>query len=163
MITHFLNQYQLPPIKKIVRNDDPERVTPPAAELSTPLTKKKASAMAETAGAVLKKAGYPAKARGVFELLTEDILGLICERNRDSGKELSHEYTLILEEDGARMILRDDGKALELTDTEIVNTELRASVFSDGITALIIGAVIIAAALGIGILYKKRQKGGAAK
>ena len=69
----------------------------------------------------------------------------------------------LMSEHQMKQYFRADYGRLELTDTEIVNTELRASVFSDGITALIIGAVIIAAALGIGILYKKRQKGGAAK
>ena len=74
--------------------------------------------MAETAGTVLKTAGYPAKTRGIFELLTEDILGLIEEKNRNAGRELPVEYTLILEDDGARMILRDDGRPLELTDAD---------------------------------------------
>ena len=69
----------------------------------------------------------------------------------------------LMSEHQMKQYFRADYGRLELTDTETVNTELRASVFSDGITALIIGAVIIAAALGIGILYKKRQKGGAAK
>lgn len=76
------------------------------------------AAMAETAGSLLKDAGYPAKTCGIFELLTEDVLGLIGEKNQDSGRELPIEYTIILEKDGARMILRDDGRALELTDAD---------------------------------------------
>lgn len=55
----------------------------------------------------------------------------------------------------------DHGK-LELTDTETVNTELRASVFSGGTTALIIGAAVLLIALAGGIIYKRnKQKGGA--
>ena len=83
-----------------------------------PLRNENIAAMAETAGTVLKTAGYPAKTRGIFELLTEDILGLIEEKNRNAGRELPVEYTLILEDDGARMILRDDGRPLELTDAD---------------------------------------------
>ena len=40
--------------------------------------------------------------------------------------------------------------------------ELRISIFSEGKTALIIGAMIILTALARGIIYKrKKQKGGA--
>lgn len=74
------------------------------------------AAMTETAGAVLKKAGYPAKTRGILEMLTEDVLGLIGEINRNSGRDLPVEYTLILEEEGVRMILRDDGRKLVLAE-----------------------------------------------
>ena len=56
----------------------------------------------------------------------------------------------------------DYGK-LELTDTQTVNTDLRASVFSGGFMALIVGGVVIIAVMIIGIVYKKRRKGGAAK
>ena len=54
----------------------------------------------------------------------------------------------------------DHGK-LELTDTETVNTELRASVFSEGGLALIVGAVFLVAALAGGVIYyRKKRKGG---
>ncbi|MBQ7219272.1 MAG: RICIN domain-containing protein [Ruminococcus sp.] len=56
---------------------------------------------------------------------------------------------------------RADYGKLTLTDTQIMNTELRASVFSGGYTALIIGAVVIAAALAGGLIYnRKKRKGG---
>ena len=83
-----------------------------------PLCPENIAAMAKTAGTVLKDAGYPAKTRGIFELLTEDILNLMEEKNRDLGRKLPIEYTIILEKDGVRMILRDDGRALELTDAD---------------------------------------------
>jgi hypothetical protein len=57
---------------------------------------------------------------------------------------------------------RADHGRLELTDTQTVNTELRASVFSEGKTALIIGAAILIAALAGGSIYTiKKRKGGA--
>ena len=126
-----------------------------------PLRPENTSAMAETAGAVLKKAGYPAKARGVFELLTEDILGLICERNRDSGKELSLEYTLILEEDGARMILRDDGKALELTDTDAEPGSFRQYIVSMALAIPKQRRHISAAEYNRNEFFFEKQRGGA--
>jgi len=55
----------------------------------------------------------------------------------------------------------DYGK-LELTDVKMVETQLRASVFTDGIMALIIGGVLITAILIAGIIYsRKSRKGGA--
>lgn len=55
----------------------------------------------------------------------------------------------------------DYGK-LELTEVKMVDTQLRASVFTEGFTALIIGGVLIAAVLIAGIIYsRKTRKGGA--
>ena len=57
---------------------------------------------------------------------------------------------------------RADYGTLELTDVQTVNTELRASVFSEGFTVMIIGAVVlIAAVAGGSIYYFKKRKGGA--
>ena len=56
---------------------------------------------------------------------------------------------------------RADHGRLELADTQTVNTELRASVFSEGKTVIIIGAVILIAAIAGGsIYYFKKRKGG---
>ena len=55
-----------------------------------------------------------------------------------------------------------DYGSLSLTETKTVDTSLRASVFSGGTTALIVGAAVILVALAGGIIYKRRkQKGGA--
>lgn len=56
---------------------------------------------------------------------------------------------------------RADYGRLELIEAQAVDTNLRASVFSEGKTALIIGGVVLLIALIIGIIYKKKQKGGA--
>ena len=72
------------------------------------------------------------------------------------GGNLMSEYQM-------KQYFRADYGKLELTDTQTVNTDLKASVFSGGFAALIIGDVIIIAALAVGIIYKKRQEGGATK
>ena len=70
------------------------------------------------------------------------------------GGDLMSEYQL-------NQYFRADHGKLELTETQTVNTELRASVFSGGFAALIIGAAIIAAATAGGLIYsRKRRKGG---
>ena len=53
----------------------------------------------------------------------------------------------------------DHGR-LELTDTETVVTELRASVFSEGKNALFIGAAVMIAALAGGVIYSRRRQKG---
>ncbi|WP_407386034.1 RICIN domain-containing protein [Ruminococcus sp.] len=70
------------------------------------------------------------------------------------GGSLTSEYQM-------NQYFRADHGRLELTETQTVDTDLRASVFSDGKSALIIGAVILIAALAAGIILKKKQKGGA--
>ena len=72
------------------------------------------------------------------------------------GGNLTSEYQM-------NQYFRADYGKLELTDTQTVNTDLRASVFSGGFMALIVGGVVIIAVMIIGIVYKKRRKGGAAK
>ena len=72
------------------------------------------------------------------------------------GGSLTSEYQL------SHYFHADHGK-LELTDTETVNTELRASIFSEGKGALIIGAVVMIAALAGGIIYSRKRRKGEAK
>ena len=68
-----------------------------------------------------------------------------------SGTQMS-EYQL-------KEYFRADYGKLSLTDTQKVNTELRASVFSEGKTAFIIGTVAVVLALIVGtIVYKRRKK-----
>ncbi len=92
----------------------------------------------------------------------------------DSGLEYGSEIHLRSDSDGSvklggsltseyqmNQYFRADYGKLELTDTQIVNTELRASVFSGGFTALIIGAVIVIGVLIGGFIYiRKKREGG---
>ena len=71
------------------------------------------------------------------------------------GGSLMSEYQL-------NQYFRANYGRLELTETQTVNTELRASVFSEGNTALIIGALLLIAAAAFGaVYYFKKRKGGA--
>ena len=71
------------------------------------------------------------------------------------GGSLMSEYQL------NQYFFADYGR-LELTDAQTVNTELRASIFSEGKTVIIIGAAILIAAVAGGyIYYFKKRKGGA--
>ena len=74
--------------------------------------------------------------------------------NVNLGGSLMSEYQL-------NQYFHADYGRLELTDTKTLNTELRASVFSEENTALIIGVPILIAALAGGVIYyRKKHKGG---
>ena len=70
------------------------------------------------------------------------------------GGSLMSEYQL-------NQYFRADYGRLELADTQTVNTELRASIFSEGKTVLIIGAVILVSAIAGGAIYYIIKKKGA--
>ena len=70
------------------------------------------------------------------------------------GGSLMSEYQL-------NQYFRADHGRLELADTQTVNTELRASVFSEGTTVIIIGAVILVSAIAGGAIYYNIKKKGA--
>ena len=73
------------------------------------------------------------------------------------GGSLMSEYQL-------NQYFRADHGRLELTETQTVNTELRASVFSEGTTVIIIGAVILVSAIaGCAIYYNIKKTGARSK
>ena len=75
--------------------------------------------------------------------------------NIKMGGSLMSDYQL-------KQYFHADYGSLSLTDTETVDTSLRASVFSGGTIALTISAAVVLIALVGGIVYKrKKQKGGA--
>ena len=83
-----------------------------------PLTVENCMDMVETAGSELKKTGYPLKTVRQVELVLEETLMLIREKNRNEKKKLLAECTIILEDEGIRLILRDTGVVFDVTDSE---------------------------------------------
>lgn len=72
------------------------------------------------------------------------------------GGSMMSEYQL-------NQYFRADYGRLELADVVTVDTELRASIFSEGRTVLIIGAVIMVLAIAGGAVYYRRKKKGGAR
>ena len=66
----------------------------------------------------LKNASVPPSVSVFGGVITEDILMLISDKNSESGKPLYAECTIISEDDGVRVILRDSGKIFDITDTD---------------------------------------------
>ena len=76
------------------------------------------SQMSQTAGELLKQNGYHSKLQVIVGMCIEDLLCLVMEKNKPAKRALSAECTLILEEKGVRVILRDEGKTFTLTDAD---------------------------------------------
>lgn len=77
-----------------------------------------AVAMSKTVEEKLKEASVSPRASVLAGVTTEDMLMMIKERNADAKKPLRAECTIILEDDGVRLILRDSGVIFDITDTD---------------------------------------------
>ena len=64
------------------------------------------------------------KAKKIIVIVLSLLLVLITGRN-DGGKGIPAEVNMMLEEDGVRMILRDAGVAIDMTDTDPYADSLR--------------------------------------
>lgn len=82
-----------------------------------PLSEENAVMLSRTVGDELDAHGVPRKTRNLVRVLAEDLLVLITGRNADA-KGVPAEVNMMLEEDGVRMILRDAGVAIDMTDTD---------------------------------------------
>ena len=85
--------------------------------------------MSMTAGELLRECGYSRSTQMRVSVCIEDISMLIKEKNADAKKPILAECTLITEDDGVRLILRDSGVIFDLSDTDAtVNSFLQYSV-----------------------------------
>ena len=88
------------------------------------LSAENAVLLSRTVGDELAKHEVPRKTKNLVRVLAEDLLVLITGRN-DGGKGIPAEVNMMLEEDGVRMILRDAGEAIDMTDTDPYADSLR--------------------------------------
>ena len=99
--------------------------------------------MSETAGQVMKEAGYSPRMQVLLGAYLEDLLLLVKEKNTASKKEILAECTLILEERGVRLILRDLGKIFDITDEEARPDSFRQYLVTNMISALDIKTYLV--------------------
>lgn len=83
---------------------------------SFPLSTENSVEASKTAGQLLKEKGYSQRLQTLVGMYIEDLLLLIIQKNDTSRKKVIAECTLILEETGVRLILRDTGKIFDITD-----------------------------------------------
>lgn len=83
---------------------------------SFPLSITNSVEASKTAGQLLKENGYSQRLQTLVGMYIEDLLLLIMQKNEGSRKKVIAECTLILEEAGVRLILRDTGKIFDITD-----------------------------------------------
>lgn len=77
-----------------------------------------ASAMSQTAGMLLSEEGFSKRLQTLVSVCIEDLVNLICEQNRGAVRALA-EFTLIPEDDGVRVILRNDGKHFSIKEESL--------------------------------------------
>ena len=82
------------------------------------ITNQNVSNMSIMAGQILSEHGYSRRLKNLASLCIEDILNLIADKNGDVKHRLLAECVLILEKDGVRVILRDNGEMMESTDED---------------------------------------------
>ncbi|MDO5132549.1 MAG: MATE family efflux transporter [Eubacteriales bacterium] len=75
--------------------------------------------LAETADGILEKEGYPEKVQTLISVYIEDMLMLLKEINADRSRRVQMECTLLPDENGIRLIFRDDGEACDITKEEM--------------------------------------------
>ena len=80
------------------------------------LTADNAVSMARTAGEVLKDQGMSLRIQNLVTLLLEDSLMLCIKMNDAENREFPVECTLILEDSGVRLIIRDLGRIINQTE-----------------------------------------------
>lgn len=76
------------------------------------------SDMAKTAEALAAESGYTEKVQTLCSLYLEETLMLVLRKNASSGKTIRAECTLVNEEEGLRLVLRDSGVIFNLSDAD---------------------------------------------
>ena len=125
------------------------------------LSSEKNVAMAETAGTVLTECGYSEKTARMIELIIEESLMLIQEKNGGPDSRLSAECTLILEDDGVRVILRDSGIVFDISDADVKIDSFRQYIVGRAMTLLHSSQYITSAGYNRSeFFYATDRKGG---
>ncbi len=83
-----------------------------------PISPENNMAMAETVGEVFEENGYLKSKAREAELIIEEILMYISEINKDQKKIPDAECTIIMEDAGASLIIRDSGLVNDITDAD---------------------------------------------
>ncbi len=86
-------------------------------------------AMSQTADAVIESFSIPEKTQVFAGLMVEEMLLRI--RDENPGKRVFAECTIMVEEEGVRLILRDSGKIFDITDTDTLPDSFREYVVAN--------------------------------
>ncbi len=96
-----------------------------------PIDAESSVGIAETVEKHLQTASVPTNTCVLAGVITEDMLMVIAEKNAASGKPLYAECTVIDEDDGVRVILRDSGMIFDITDADAKVESFRRYVVSN--------------------------------
>ena len=85
--------------------------------------------MSQTADAVIESFSISEKIQVFAGLMVEEMLLRI--RDENPGKRVFAECTIMVEEEGVRLILRDSGKIFDITDTDTLPDSFREYVVAN--------------------------------
>lgn len=87
--------------------------------------------LSKTVESLAKEASISPKKGIIAGIITEDMLMLIEEKNKDSKKPIRAECTVIREDDGLRLIFRDSGVIFDITDADTAVDSFRQYVIAN--------------------------------
>ena len=87
--------------------------------------------MSQKTQEIMKQESFTPQTVVFAGMITEDVLLLINERNKDSKKPVNAECTLIVQPDGVRLIIRDSGVIFDITDEKAKADSYRQYVVSN--------------------------------
>lgn len=88
--------------------------------------------LSKTVMQILSDKGYPRRIQNIIGILTEDLLLITSQKN---SSPIEDEYTLILNNEEVRIILRFSGNIFDITDIDAKVDSLRQYVISNILTA----------------------------
>ena len=111
---------------------------------NTEISESSAVELSQKAAAIVGENGYSTRIKNLVSLYIEELLLLIISRNEHSGKKkLYAELTIMLENEGVRMILRDSGIIFDLTDEDVKLGDFRQYVVANIMNSLSFKANIL--------------------
>ena len=111
---------------------------------NTEISESSAVELSQKAAAIVEENGYSTRIKNLVSLYIEELLLLIISRNEHSGKKkLYAELTIMLENEGVRMILRDSGIIFDLTDEDVKLGDFRQYVVANIMNSLSFKANIL--------------------
>ena len=118
-----------------------------------------ASAMSQTARMLLSEEGYSKRLQTLVSVCIEDLVNLICEQNRGTAARVLAEFTLIPEDDGVRVILRNDGKHFSIKEESLAGCTFLKYTIDRMLTTAEHCSYIVTAGYNCSELFFRKERG----
>ena len=85
----------------------------------TEVNESSAAVLSKTANRLLRENGVSPRTQTMIGILVDDLVMMIYEKNLSARKPVAAELTIMLEDTGTRVILRDSGVLFDITDQDM--------------------------------------------